>query len=256
MAVRKKTAQKKTTKRTTQKKGVRSGSRSRKKKTTKGKQQLPDVVERARNVVQKEYDPEDGTDFCVVNGLTSRQAAFVQEYMIDGNGLQAATRAGYSAKTAGAAASRLLKHEKVSAALKRAQAARAERTSITADRVLLELGRIGLVDVTELFVWDENEQVFVPSKHLTPDQRAAIQGVESTTIKRRLPGGILETKTRLRLKTYDKVAALKEIGKHLGIGENVNLYMRNELTALSDDQFREEGERILKALRKRDKVRK
>jgi phage terminase small subunit len=36
--------------------------------------------------------------------LTPKQAAFVREYLVDGNGTQAAIRAGYSAKTAGAIA--------------------------------------------------------------------------------------------------------------------------------------------------------
>ena len=36
--------------------------------------------------------------------LTPKQAAFVREYLVDLNATQAAIRAGYSAKTAGAAA--------------------------------------------------------------------------------------------------------------------------------------------------------
>ena len=41
--------------------------------------------------------------------LTAKQARFVEEYLVDLNGTQAAIRAGYSPKTAAATASRLLR---------------------------------------------------------------------------------------------------------------------------------------------------
>lgn len=49
--------------------------------------------------------------------LTDRQENFAREYCIDWNGKQAAIRAGYSEKTAEAAASRLLRNVKVKEAI-------------------------------------------------------------------------------------------------------------------------------------------
>jgi phage terminase small subunit len=54
--------------------------------------------------------------------LTSKQAAFVAAYLVDSNGKKAAIKAGYSASGAEVAASRLLRHPKVAAALKKAKA--------------------------------------------------------------------------------------------------------------------------------------
>jgi phage terminase small subunit len=65
-----------------------------------------------------------------------KRDAFVQEFIIDLNGTQAAIRSGYSAKTAGQAASRLLKDVKITAAIQEAMNKRASRVEIDADYVL------------------------------------------------------------------------------------------------------------------------
>ena len=56
--------------------------------------------------------------------LTPKQARFVEEYLIDLNGKQAAIRAGYSPGTAEVQASRLLRNAKVRFALEDAMLAR------------------------------------------------------------------------------------------------------------------------------------
>jgi phage terminase small subunit len=55
--------------------------------------------------------------------LTDKQKTFVQEYLLDLNATQAATRAGYSAKTAYSAGQRMLKNVEIQSALKSAQTA-------------------------------------------------------------------------------------------------------------------------------------
>lgn len=57
--------------------------------------------------------------------LTTRQARFVEEYLVDGNGTQAAIRAGYSASGAYTEASRLLRNAEVARAIKTRQENRA-----------------------------------------------------------------------------------------------------------------------------------
>ena len=73
---------------------------------------------------------------------TSKQSRFVQEYLVDLNGKQAAIRAGYSAKTAEVQASRLLRNAKVQQALQAAMQARSRRTEVTADRVVAEFAKL------------------------------------------------------------------------------------------------------------------
>ncbi len=68
--------------------------------------------------------------------MNDKQRAFVQEYLTDLNATQAAIRAGYSAKTAGAMAHKLLKNADIQEAITLGQAERAKRTEITMDQVL------------------------------------------------------------------------------------------------------------------------
>ncbi len=68
--------------------------------------------------------------------LSAMQELFVKEYLVDLNATQAAIRAGYSAKTANAAAGRLLVNVSVAAAIQAAKAERMERVEIKADDVL------------------------------------------------------------------------------------------------------------------------
>jgi phage terminase small subunit len=70
------------------------------------------------------------------NGLNPRQQRFVEEYLVDLNGKQAAIRAGYSPKTAEQQASRLLSNAKVKLEVAAATEKRSERTQIDADYVL------------------------------------------------------------------------------------------------------------------------
>lgn len=82
--------------------------------------------------------------------LTPRQARFVQEYLVDLNATQAAIRAGYSPKTAEQQGYRLLRNVQVAAAIQAAVAARGERTTITAEKVLAHLWDIATADPNEL----------------------------------------------------------------------------------------------------------
>lgn len=149
--------------------------------------------------------------------LTDKQAAFVEEYLIDLNATQAAIRAGYSEKTAHVIGSENLGKPEIQVAVQAAMEARSKRTKITADRVLQELARIGFADIRELFHWDEERAVYVPSRDLTEDEAAAISEVQAETTHYERDDGERETKIKLKLKTYDKLSALDKIGKHLNL---------------------------------------
>ncbi len=70
------------------------------------------------------------------HGLTPKQEAFCQEYTKDYNGTQAATRAGYSAKTSNEQAARLLANVSISARVEQLKKESVKRVSITVDDVL------------------------------------------------------------------------------------------------------------------------
>lgn len=68
--------------------------------------------------------------------MTPKQERFVAEYLVDLNATQAAIRAGYSEKTAGAIGDENLKKPVIAAAVAAAKLARSEETKIDAAYVL------------------------------------------------------------------------------------------------------------------------
>lgn len=74
--------------------------------------------------------------------LTEKQKRFVAEYLVDLNATQAAIRAGYSEKTAGSVGNENLKKPEIQNAIQKAVADRQQRTEITQDKVLDELGKV------------------------------------------------------------------------------------------------------------------
>lgn len=83
-------------------------------------------------------------------GLTEKQQRFVDEYLVDLNGTQAAIRAGYSANTAAEQSYEHLRKPHIQLAIAEARKRQQERTQITADRVVFELGLIAFADAREL----------------------------------------------------------------------------------------------------------
>ena len=148
--------------------------------------------------------------------LNAKQHRFVSEYLVDLNATQAAIRAGYSKKTAYAQGQRLLKHAEISRALASAQSERGERTEITADRVLEELGKIGFSDLRSAF--DESGNLLRPERW--PSSLAA--SVSSVEVVVRPSGEVDEDGAREvehvhKLRLWDKNSALEKIAKHLGM---------------------------------------
>ena len=82
-------------------------------------------------------------------GLTPKQQAFVEEYLVDFNGTQAAIRAGYSAKTANRIACQNLSKLDIQNAIQAAQADRGQRLGITADRIDMALARLAFTEANE-----------------------------------------------------------------------------------------------------------
>lgn len=156
--------------------------------------------------------------------LTPKQERFVAEYLIDLNATQAATRAGYSAKTANEQGARLLTNVSVRSAIEAAKAKRQEKTEITAARVVQEIARLAFFDPRKLLTCDGEP---VPIQELDDDTAAAIAGLETATEKDRSGEG--STYIR-KYKIADKNSALEKLAKHLGIYELDNHQKTDALT--------------------------
>ena len=150
--------------------------------------------------------------------MTEKQERFVEEYLIDLNGTQAAIRAGFSPKTAAEQACRMLKRRQVKDAIDRAMAERSKRTGITQDRVLRELARLAFVNPAD--VMNLNEAIVMDEASI--DDLAAIASVKVKTIPTE-DGDIVEREVKL----YDKNKSLDMLNRHLGI-YNDKLEVKNE----------------------------
>ncbi len=141
--------------------------------------------------------------------MSRKQDRFVEEYLIDLNGTQAAIRAGYSPKTANEQAARLLANVSIREKISKAMAERSRRTGINQDRVLIELAKIALVNPKHLIDF-KNAAVLEAA---TEEDMAAIASVKVKTI----PGKGGENGIEREVKLYDKLRALELVGKHLGM---------------------------------------
>jgi hypothetical protein len=107
-----------------------------------------------------------------------------------------------------AASSRLLRNVKVSAYLAEVKKKAAERTQITADRVLEELGKVAFANMADYAEWGPGGVILKASEDMTLDALAAVSEVTETVRK---DGG------SVRFKLHDKLAALEKTGKHFGM---------------------------------------
>jgi phage terminase small subunit len=149
---------------------------------------------------------------CRSQRLTPKQARFVTEYMIDLNATQAAIRAGYSAKRADAQGYENLRKPEIAAAIARAQAARAERTGITAERVLQEIARLAFVDIRKAFLPDGSLK---PITALDDDTAAALAGLQVDELWEWVDERRVQVGQTKKLKLWDKTANLTLLAKHL-----------------------------------------
>ena len=146
--------------------------------------------------------------------LNAKQRAFVHEYSIDLNGLQAAIRAGYAKKAAGVQASDLLKKPNVKKAVQAELVAKAKRCGMDADRLLNLLADQVTADVADLFDGHGN----IKDIHDWP--MAFRQGlVKKITIKTEYDDNG-EKKGRADITTvevHDRKTQIALVGKHIGV---------------------------------------
>jgi len=146
--------------------------------------------------------------------MTPKQQRFIEEYLVDLNATQAAIRAGYSPDTAYSIGNENLSKPELAAAIQIAMDLRSARTQITADRVLVEIAKLGFADIRKIFT-DSDQLRGVSS--LPDDIAAAVQSVEIVT----KPGadvdeeGNREIEYVHKIKLADKRGSLELLGRHL-----------------------------------------
>lgn len=158
--------------------------------------------------------------------LSEQRQRFVDEYLIDLNGTQAAIRAGYSVKTAQEQSSRLLSNVMVQEAISKAMAARSKRTGVNQDRVVLELAKIAFVKMTD--VVDSNGRI---REDATDDDLACIESIKYKESDNEFGGSV-----EREVKIGSKLKALELLGKHLGMwNDKVDLNITTPIVISGED---------------------
>lgn len=156
----------------------------------------------------------------MADGLTPKQRLFALEYLVDLNATQAAIRAGYSEESARAIGSENLTKPDIRAFIDAALAKREAKLELRADRVLLELMRVAMIDPGTMLDADGK---LLPLKQMPEDVRRAICSVEIEE-DCLAPGGELDDGAprpkmviarTAKLRMWSKVDALIALAKHL-----------------------------------------
>lgn len=149
--------------------------------------------------------------------LSPRQRRFVDEYLVDLNGTQAAIRAGYSPRTAGKQAFDLLKKREIAAAVAAKQAERSERTGIDADWVLRRLAEESDADLADLY--DEVGNLRHPKDWPLVWRKGLVAGVETFMVpngEKADDGKVIYAEVR-KVKLADRTRLIELIGKHVQV---------------------------------------
>jgi phage terminase small subunit len=163
-------------------------------------------------------------------GAEARRKLFVAAYLANNkNGTKAAIAAGFSAKSAAAKASAMLKDPRVSGAVLEAENALLQKHNMTAESVLVQLGRIVNFDIRKLY----NTDGTLKSIHeLDDDTAAALSSFEIEEIKEE---GVSIGLTR-KVKGHDKNRAIESAMKHFGLFDLDNtLKVTGNVTISEDD---------------------
>lgn len=152
--------------------------------------------------------------------LPPRQQRFADEWLVDMNATRACIAAGYTKneKAAAVQGHQLLRNPKVAEYIATAQAKRAERVQVTADRTLSELATIGFSNICDFFQSEDGRLYCDDLKKLPPEAQRCIKSIKQVESERLSPDGGEPLKTRrVEVELWPKVQALQLIMKHLGM---------------------------------------
>ena len=125
------------------------------------------------------------------------------------NAPPAASRAGYSKKTAYSIGVSNLKKPEIQAAIQKRQKSAAEKLEITRERVLKELASIGFAKATDFLTIQSGRVLIKDSDDVAADKLAALASVK-------------EGMYGVEVKLADKARALEMLGKYLGLFDGTN----------------------------------
>lgn len=139
----------------------------------------------------------------------SKQQRFIQEYLVDLNGTQAAIRAGYSPHTAVKQASRLLTKADIKRAIESGKKKLADAIQMDRRRILEELTVLASVNVNDIWDFSGRKPKLRPAHQIPPNARRAISSIEITG-------------NAVKVKLWDKHKALALLAQHIGLLKEIH----------------------------------
>lgn len=168
--------------------------------------------------------------------LTPKQKKFIEEYLIDLNGTQAAIRAGYSEKTACAIGYENLRKPEIAAEVAKRQQKLADANEVTQQKVIDELAKLGFSNMQDFIRVTSDGDPYFDLSELTRAQAAALAEVTVEDFKDGRGRDARDVR-RIKFRLADKRAALVDLGKHLGMFKDqldVTVRSHEEALALLD----------------------
>jgi len=146
-------------------------------------------------------------------GLTPKEEAFVQEYLMDFDASRAAKAVGYAANCARTRGTKLLSNPKIQAALKVVMNKTAKENELTREKIIEQLKFCALRDFKD-FVDEEGN--LLPIRKMSKSARCAIDGYKQRTKTFVNDNGEEITTVETELKLVPKAAAIDMGMKHFG----------------------------------------
>lgn len=154
--------------------------------------------------------------------LTAKEERFCYEYCVDFNATQAAIRAGYSVKTAGAIGAENLRKPKIEKRIKQMQDNLAQTAGISALRIVKEHEKLAFSDAGR---FRDGWMSLKDFEDLTEEEKACIQEVQ-TKETTKVVNDMEITEVFIKIKLYDKQKSLDSLSSILGF----NAPAKTELT--------------------------
>lgn len=131
---------------------------------------------------------------------SQKQLSFVNEYLQDQNGTQAAIRAGYSRISAAVTSSRMLMNAKITSLVRQKQAETASKLDISREQVLLTL-----IEACEQAKLQKQPTAMIAA---CKEMARLLGFYEVATVKDKKSVGLQEFQKTLQIMTTDEVQAL------------------------------------------------
>lgn len=152
-------------------------------------------------------------------GLKGKDKVFVEQYLITLEPKTAALAAGFSENIAIGKAYQWVSDRQrkplVYDAVQKGMARKAKKAEITQDMVVAELAKIGFGDIRNAVSWGSVPETNLDGERIYPVELVASEDMDADTAA--AISEVSLTAQGVKIKMYDKKAALDSLGKHLGM---------------------------------------